>query len=70
MSDEQRPQSRYVHILPDGPVLRTGSRAEALALLADGGFVWFDFVDPARTELESLIKPLGLHPLSIEDCFD
>ena len=70
MSDEQRHKSRYVHILPEGTVLRTGSQAEALALLADGGFVWFDFVDPGRKELESLIKPLGLHPLSVEDCFD
>jgi magnesium transporter len=70
MSEKQPPNSRYIHILPEGTVLRIGSQAEALALLADGGFVWFDFVDPARAELESLVKPLGLHPLSIDDCFD
>lgn len=70
MSESQALESRFIHVLPDGQPRPAGSQAEALALLANGGFVWFDFVDPSREELESLIKPLGLHPLSIDDCFD
>ena len=33
-------------------------------------FVWFDYWRPERQDLEALIGPLGLHPLSIEDCLD
>ena len=64
------PQTRFFHILPEGPLEPVGSPAEALALLGRGGFVWFDFIDPAREELESLSRPLGLHALSIDDCLD
>ena len=70
MSEQNVPESRFFHFLPEGRVVRAGSREEAQALLANSGFVWFDFIDPAREDLESLIKPLGLHPLSIDDCFD
>jgi magnesium transporter len=70
MSERNAPESRFFHVLPEGRLHRAGSREEALALLADGGYVWFDFMDPSREDLESLIKPLGLHPLSIEDCLD
>jgi magnesium transporter len=34
------------------------------------GYVWMDFFHPEKDELISLIKPLDLHPLSIEDCLD
>ncbi len=35
-----------------------------------GGYIWLDYCEPARQELEALTEPLGLHPLAIEDCFD
>ncbi len=70
MNEGQTPQTRFIHIVPEGKVRPAGSLAEALAALETGGYVWFDFVDPSRAEIESLVKPLGLHPLSVEDCFD
>jgi len=70
MSERTIPQTRFFHVLPEGQLERPASRAEALALVGSGGFVWFDFIDPTREELESLSRPLGLHALSIEDCLD
>ena len=46
------------------------TREEALAHIGKNGYVWFDFNDPAREWLESLIEPLHLNPLSVEDCLD
>jgi magnesium transporter len=43
---------------------------EALSALNKGGYVWFDLLDPDREDLSSLIQPLNLHPLAIEDCLD
>jgi magnesium transporter len=44
---------------------------EALeAIQKNGGYVWLDYCQPSRADLESLIEPLGLHPLSIEDSLD
>jgi magnesium transporter len=33
----------------------------------DGGYVWLDYCDPTKEDLEPLITELNLHPLSIED---
>lgn len=35
-----------------------------------GGFLWLHYYQPTKEELSNLSEPLGLHPLSIEDCFD
>jgi magnesium transporter len=70
MDNPNAPKSRFFHILPEGRLDRVESRQEALALLANSGFVWLDFVDPSKEDLQALIQPLGLHPLSIEDCMD
>jgi magnesium transporter len=43
---------------------------EALAANWQEGFIWLDYFDPARQDLELLVHPLGLHPLTLEDCFD
>jgi magnesium transporter len=44
--------------------------AEALTTVNGGGFIWLYYDQPTKEELSTLIDPLGLHPLSIEDCFD
>jgi magnesium transporter len=70
VNKENAPKSRFFHILPEGRFCPVESQQEALSRLEDSGFVWFDFLDPGREELQALIKPLGLHPLSIDDCLD
>ena len=70
MNKRNAPQSRFFHMLPEGRFRQVESRQEALSLLDGSGYVWFDFVDPGKEELQALIKPLGLHPLSIDDCLD
>lgn len=54
-----------------GKVARvSGGIPETLAAMKKEDFVWFDFFNPTREELTSLAEPLGLSPLSIEDCLD
>jgi len=61
-------ESRFYHISQTGEVTVLPTLAAALA--AEGGFLWLDFCRPTKEELSALITPLGLHPLSIEDCTD
>ena len=63
-------QARFYYISTDGKLTRVASVGEALDMATAGGFVWFDYWRPERQDLEALIGPLGLHPLSIEDCLD
>jgi magnesium transporter len=42
----------------------------ALHAVSAGGYLWLDYVAPSRTQLDALVEPLGIHLLSIEDCFD
>jgi magnesium transporter len=39
-------------------------------LVKEGGFIWLNFFQPAKEDLSALIEPLGIHPLSVEDCMD
>lgn len=43
---------------------------DACAERARGGYIWLAFVSPKREELAAVIPALGIHPLSIDDCFD
>lgn len=62
--------SKFYHITRTGKLVTLKSADEAVASLKKGGFIWLDFHLPAKEELVALIEPLGLHPLSVEDCFD
>lgn len=47
-----------------------GTIEEAIMASRDDGFVWFNFYKPTRQELNALVDSIGIHPLSVEDCFD
>ncbi len=63
-------ESQFYHITREGKLILLTTMAEALAAAKIRGFVWLDYSQPTKEELSFLIDPLGLHPLSIEDCVD
>jgi magnesium transporter len=63
-------ECRFSHVSPQGALNLYPTYAEANAAARAGGCVWFDYYKPSREELTELVDVLGLHPLSIEDCFD
>lgn len=62
--------SKFYHFSATGLFYGTGSLKEAIAASEEGGFIWLNYYDPTREELTLLIDLLGIHPLSVEDCFD
>lgn len=60
----------FYHISSAGKLLRAASADAALAAAKKTGFVWLHYCQPTKDQLAILSEPLGLHSLSIEDCFD
>ena len=63
-------ESKFYHFSAEGAFYGIGTLQEAISASKEGGFVWFNFYQPSRAELSSLIDAIGIHPLSVEDCFD
>jgi magnesium transporter len=63
-------ESNFYHFPNEGTYYGIQSLDDAIAAMAEGGFVWFNFFQPSREVLCSLIDKVGIHPLSVEDCFD
>ncbi len=63
-------ESWFYHLSQSGRVSRVATVDAALAAVKKEGFLWLNYYQPSKEELSKLIDPLGLHPLSIEDCFD
>ena len=63
-------ESKFYHFSADGLFYGIATLGEAIAVSKEGGFVWFNFYQPTREALSSLIDTIGIHPLSVEDCFD
>jgi len=63
-------ESKFYHIDKLGILTRVSSLEEAFIISKTGGFIWLSYCDPAIEELALLEVPLGLHPLSLEDCID
>jgi magnesium transporter len=63
-------ESKFYHFTPKGLFYGIDTLDKAVAVTAEEGFVWFNFYKPAREELYSLVDKIGIHPLSVEDCFD
>jgi len=64
-------ESRFYHITQEGKLVHIAALEDALvSVKREGGFLWLDYCQPSKEELSALMEPLGLHPLSIEDCLD
>lgn len=62
--------SEFYRIAAPGLMEKLSSLKEATEALNGEGYVWFNFRKASREDLAELITPLGIHPLSIEDCTD
>ena len=63
-------ESRFYHFSDRGLFYGVESLAGAVTSLREGGFVWFNYYKPEKEDLNILIDLIGIHPLSVEDCFD
>lgn len=63
-------ESKFYHFSATGLFYGVETLDDAIAASKEGGFVWFNFYQPSKEELSSLIDTIGIHPLSVEDCFD
>jgi magnesium transporter len=63
-------ESKFYHFSATGFFYGVRSLQEAVEALREGGFVWLNYYQPSREELNSLVDIIGIHPLSVEDCFD
>jgi len=62
--------TKFYHFPKKGIFYSLPSSAAAIEASKEGGFIWLNYYEPTREELNALIDPLGVHPLSIEDCVD
>ena len=63
-------ESKFYHFSSSGLFYGVDSLAEAVTALREGGFIWLNFYKPEKQDLNVLIDLVGIHPLSVEDCFD
>ena len=63
-------ESKFYHIDISGQLASVQTLEEALEISKTGGFIWLSYCEPTLEELSLLKEPLGLHPLSLEDCID
>jgi len=62
--------AEFYRIAAPGVMEKLDTLKEATEALNGDGYVWFNFRKASREDLSELITPLGIHPLSIEDCTD
>ncbi len=63
-------ECRFFHVDAGTGLQRLGGLDEALRAWQGSGYVWMDLRDPTRQELDAIARPLGIHPLAVEDCLD
>jgi magnesium transporter len=63
-------EAKFYHFSGAGLFYGLSTLEEAINASNEGGFVWFNFYQPSREELFPLVDKIGIHPLSVEDCFD
>lgn len=63
-------ESKFYHFSSTGLFYGIETLAETVTALREGGFIWLNYYKPEKEDLNILIDLLGIHPLSVEDCFD
>ena len=63
-------ESKFYHFTSTGLFYGIKTDEEAIAALHEGGYIWLNYFNPGKEELYSLVDTMGVHPLSVEDCFD
>jgi magnesium transporter len=63
-------ESQYHHISRTGKSTHYQNLKQVLDSRNKSGYIWIDFFQPDKDQLTSLMEPLDLHQLSIEDCMD
>jgi magnesium transporter len=63
-------ESKFYHFSTSGLFYGVESLVEAVTALREGGFIWLNYYKPEKQDLNVLIDLIGIHPLSVEDCFD
>jgi magnesium transporter len=63
-------EALFYHFSKEEKLSHVENADAALAAVKEGGFVWLHYYQTTKEELSKLKEPFGLHPLSIEDCFD
>lgn len=61
---------RCFHVDAGKGLHRLAGLEEALVSVQAGGYVWLDLFEPTRQDLDAVARPLGIHPLAVEDCLD
>jgi magnesium transporter len=62
--------TKFYHFPQKGIFYSLDSAAAAISAVSEGGFIWLNYFEPRREDLAALVDPLGIHPLSVEDCMD
>lgn len=62
--------SRFFEIGIEGKLKPVPALQDAVEAYQHGAYVWFILEKASHTELDVIAAPLGLHPLSVEDCLD
>ncbi|HEY3291113.1 MAG TPA: magnesium transporter CorA family protein [Anaerolineae bacterium] len=57
-------------IQADGSLASFATLDAARSSMNAPSYLWLDYHEPRREDLMAVMAPLGLHPLSIEDCLD
>ena len=63
-------ESSFYHFTPSGIFYSVASAKDAVEELKEGGYIWLDYYKPEKEEISALVDLIGIHPLSVEDCFD
>ena len=64
------PGYQYFHITKTGELTPKENLSDALNAVEKGGFLWLNYCEPSKADMETLIEPFNLHSLVVEDCVD